>query len=332
MTLLFMDSFQYGSSEIGYKWSNTRNASIQSLTRRVGATYSLYLTDYPWGGYVQFTPVSNMEGVILGVAVYLNQGMFGPEGTLVSIPSLGVSINTNAAFGFNLVTPAGTVVSAPSLFNYNTWFYLELKYVKSATIGAAILRINEIVVAEKLNQNFNSAASLISLQIDYTQGHKYFQDCYICDGLGITNNDFLGDIRVDVCRPNAPGTHTDFTPSAGANWENVDEVDFDGNTSYNDSKVVGAKDTYNLDTLSPTGQEIYGIQQCSIIRKTDASAKYGKQLIKSNATEDLGEELPFNNSFTGYQRILEQDPDTETTWDEAGINALESGLTVTTPV
>jgi len=313
MSLIFMDGMYYPTNDLPYKYSGEFDCSISSESRRVGPG-SIYMPGVDATGYtIQYNPPTAITNCIVGLA-YRIGGRYGGSATILKFGSSNISVTETINDELTLYTPNGSDTTAIGAFNRHTWFYLELKYVQSSTVASVTLKINGVDVAGVTNKNLDTDTSSIRFSNSYTDTPYYFQDFYVLDDSGTTNNDFLGDVKVDCIRPNSPGTYADFTPSTGSNWENVDESDSDGDTTYNEAGVVNYKDTYSLSDISLTGQEIFGIQQQSIMRKTDASSRACKQLIKSGTTEDLGNERSLNDSYTGYQRILEEDPDTLTQW------------------
>jgi len=328
MSLIFMDGMYYATDDIAYKYNISGSGTyISDETRRVGPN-SIYMSnENAYGHNLAYNPPIPVENCVLGFAYRTTLKSM----TFLTLGTANITIRINEDGSLTCQTPGDDFTTDPATITASTWCYFELKYTQSPTVASVVIRINGSVAGSVTNQNLTANTTYFNFYNAYgSAAPTYrFQDLYICDGLGATNNDFLGDVKVDVIRPDSAGTNTDFTPSTGANWENVDEVTSDGDATYNDSKEIGDKDTYNLSAMSITGQNIYGVQQCSIIRKTDASSKKAKQLILSNVTESEGSELSLNDTFTGYQRIIEQDPDTATTWTESGVNALESGLEVT---
>jgi len=336
MSLIFMDSFDYATSDILYKYSYKSDLATINTgeTRRVGAK-SLKIQSsgglsYPGWQSVQYSPPSNLAGVVIGFVfkhtAQLSEG-FHYKTLIIKTTGGDISLERLENYSLRLAGGGTTATTDPAIVAVDVFSYIEVGYTKGVS-ETITLKVNENIVAEIPAVNIN--VDVTHFQLGSTYGSDaYFQDLYFLDKEGATNNDFLGDVKVDIMRPDSAGTYTDFTPNVDTNYENVDEYDCDEDTTYNESAVVGDKDTYNLSAISLTGQEIFGTQQCSVIRKTDASLRYGKQLLISDTTEDLSDEIQFNDTYTGYQRCFDTDPDTATSWTESGVNALESGLTVT---
>ncbi len=76
----------------------------------------------------------------------------------------------------------------------------------------------------------------------------FFDDFYRGNDQGSVNNNFLGDIRIDVINPNGAGNYTDLTPSAGANYECVDETLLDS-SDYVEGANVAEKDSYSYESV-----------------------------------------------------------------------------------
>ena len=341
MSLIFMDGMYYPTADILLKYSSFTSGddpiTIDAVTSRVGpGSVKINPTKSSGTSKIQYAPSHNLEGCFIGRRFKVVGTPFDadswPCGALqIHLTSGDIVVEVEPNFALRVEYPGGVTTTVPNVVSNNVWSYIELGYTKA---GAVTLKVNEVALVEETGLSTNFDTTLISMYTTASANPDcYFQDLYILDGIaaaaGPANNDFLGDVRVDIVRPDAPGTHTDFTPSAGANWENVDEVAMDSDTTYNKSEVVGDKDTYGLEDILLTGADIFGIQQHTVARKDDASIRYIKQLIKSGATEDLGTEIQLSDNYVGYQRVFDADPNTDLEWTESGVNALESGIEVT---
>jgi len=328
MALTFIDGVHGDQTDLEYKYYYADEVYIDALTRRTGPSSIRMeggLTDTPDLQH----QMDGQETVIYGAAFYhdiipsSNYQLYAISG---SANTVQVLIGANNSFAISV---DGNIYSAANGLAVNlVWYYLEIKVVVHPTAGSVELRLNEVPIITQSNINTGD----IGTNYDFIRWERivttnyYMQDIYVCDGLGGVNDDFLGDVKIDIIRPNASGTYSDFTPSAGSNWENVDEVPIDEDVTYNESTLVDQKDTYNLENVSTGSATIFGIQQFTVMRKSDVGPYRAKQLLKSGATESLGDELALNDSYTGYRRAFDQNPNTSTAWTETTINALESGV------
>lgn len=233
----------------------------------------------------------------------------------------------NSAFTL-LGTTSGVTIAT------NVWYYFEVKATINSSTGAVEIKIDETQRLNLTSQNTQNGANAYAGAMKFRQANvvgPYFDDLYICDTSGSKNNDFLGDVRIDILRPNAAGTYTDFTPSAGSNHENVDEAyGPDGDTTYNDGANVGDQDSYQMPDLpAPAGTTIYGVKTQGTVRKTDAGAMKCKLLTRAGTTDDLGDEIALSDSFVTHTEIFENNPDDSAAWEDADVNSMEPGVKIT---
>ena len=222
---------------------------------------------------------------------------------------------------------------------YNTWRYMEFKVLIHASAGSIQVLSNGIEVLNLTGLDTwylaEVGTSAVGLGAAYTGGVPYihcdWDDLYICDTEGAQRNDFLGDVRVDALRPNGAGTYAQFTPSAGANYENVDEADGpDDDTTYNEGTTIGHKDAYAIESLpSPAGTTILGVKPQVTVKKTDAGARGIKVLTKAGSTENLSAEAGLAENYVHVTDMLEDNPDDSAAWEDADIASMEVGLEIT---
>jgi len=245
---------------------------------------------------------------------------------------LNICVDANNNFAvYRNTTLLGT--SSGLQEEYNIWRYFEVKFKINATTGYVIIHYNEqeILNLTSINTMTGSNAYARGYLFDMINPYTWvMDDLYFCDVSGAKNNDFLGDSRIDVLRPNAAGIYTDFTPGAGANYQNVDEQTHDSDATYNDGANVGDQDSYQMPDLpTPAGTTIYGVKTQATVRKTDAGAMKCKLLTRAGTTDDLGDEIILSDSYTTHAKILENNPDDLAAWQDADVNGMEVGVEIT---
>jgi hypothetical protein len=262
------------------------------------------------------------KGVITGGATGL---VFFRDGSTVHV-GLGVDA-ANRLFVFRATT--GTVLgTAASALLAGAWDYIEIKVFIHDTTGTIEVRVNGTAVITLTNQDTRNAGTAQVTNVFLgSSGVNSADICdwYIADTTGTANNDFLGDTRVLELYPNGAGTYTDFTPSAGSNYQAVDETAQDGDTTYVESSTVGHKDTYAYTDLA-TSPTIKGAMLLILAKKDDAGARSIALTCKSGATEDDGTTAALSTSYVYYSKIWETDPDTAAAWTAANLNSAEFGV------
>jgi hypothetical protein len=342
MSLLFIDGFDhYATADIDKKWTAHGSTSvISSAAGRRGGGAALM----PYNGGGVSKTVAASGSFVIGFAfktdgfssLYFSLAWLYDAGTnqciLRVLPdgTLQVSRNGTALTG-------GTSTNALSL---NTWYYIEWKVTIADSIGAGTckVRVNgvdwlTVATGQDTKNTANASANQVYLG-SWAAGsgplNIYYDDVYICDASGSTNNDFLGDVRVDTLYPTSDGTYTAFTPSTGvSHFALVDETA--PNTSdYNDGVSVGDRDSYGLTDLAAlSSQTIYGVQVNAAVMKDDAGAKSAATFVRSSSTNGDGASVALGTSQAYISQVFETDPNGSIAWTATTVNAAEAGVKVT---
>jgi len=364
MAIVFMDGFDHYASgdrlkkwdrEGGYIWGHN---TIENRTRRRSGTSYLWIGR---GHHLNKDVVDTDTGehiytCVVGAACYLGGPdiygigvgsiiLRGPSGNLFVLTANGANGRVSLKIGGILVAETET-----DYCDILTWMHLELKVVIHPSAGSYEVRWNEEFTFgdSDIDTEVYEGQGIDEVILD-NSGSGGFDDFYILDG-NSPNNDFLGDCRIDTIYPNGAGAYSDFTPSAGTNYENVHDktvdqeatgfggfiadsfgnIDDDG--TYNESAVVGNKDTYNHESPPSLPTTIYGITQNSCVRKTDAGRRYITQLIRTNSMDYYTvDEYKLTDFYKVIQRTgLDHNPNDSLPWEEADITTLQSGVKVTT--
>ena len=228
---------------------------------------------------------------------------------------------------------AWTVLGTGTIPISNVWMYFELKATIHDTTGIIQTRINKTVDIDLTGQDTkngsNGYVGFIKIRAFCDVTPCYMDDLYLNNDQGSENNDYSGDIRIDELRPNGAGAHTDFTPSAGANYQNVDEDAPDDDTTYNYGNTIGNQDTYALQSLEVLGSDILAVKNQITLRKDDAGTRKAKIISRLNGTDYLGDELTLSDSYLTFVKIYELNPDDSAAFEEADIAGMESGVEIT---
>lgn len=216
-----------------------------------------------------------------------------------------------------------------------SWNFFELKTTIHDTTGSMELRVNGITVATytgdtKQSSSIGTARSIrLSGGVYSSSLYGWIDDLYVCDGTGTTHNDFLGDCRIDTLYPNGVGGAAQFTPTGSAtNWENVDDVPSDEDSSYNASETVGAIDSFVFTDLTTLNSTVFGVQANILARKDDAGSRTLRAIARAGSTNYEGSDLLLGDTYLDQQQIWPINPATAAAWTEEDINATEFGYKV----
>jgi len=299
-------------------------------------------TDYGTSAYFKYTLVNTLSPatVIVGVVFYKDNADAPSESA--SYPFIRISdgagnnhLNLCWDSSDNLKAYRNTTLlgtsSGATLQDYK-WHYLEVKLLIHASAGTVEVKLDGTQILDLSGQDTLEGANVYARQFQFGGVHNDLDtsfDCiWIMDNAGdAPQNDFLGDCRCDVLRPNGAGADADFTPSVGSNYENVDDVTPDDDSTYNSSDTVDHQDSYALPSLA-SGGTIYGVKFCICINKTDAGAKGAKILTRSNGTYYKSDEVDPSTDYETFAKVYQVNPDDSAAWAEADITGAEIGVEV----
>lgn len=344
MSLVFIDSFNhYTTAQIARKWTTrvegfANQVNISSGTGRHGGNSLRYTPNIGGNNYVRKS-LTSQSTWILGVG-------FRTQSPIVAAQIFGVSdagttqidVRLNAT-GTLSVTRNGTVLAtSTATLTAGAYYYVELKTNIHNTTGTYEVRVYGAAVigpttgANTRATSNNSADQVFVGSPGVTGGNTILDWCdfYACDGQGSSNNDFLGDVRVEAIFPNGNGNSSQFTGSDGNSTDNYllvdDTTSPDDDSTYVESSTAGHKDTYAMGNMSSTPSSIKGVQTCILGRKTDAGTRTICPVIRSGGTDYDGTTVSLGDSYLYHLQVYEQNPNTSAAWTGSGVDGMEAGV------
>jgi len=240
------------------------------------------------------------------------------------------------------ITRAGTTLATSTeAILEDTWYYVELK-VTIGNAGSYQLRVNgQDWIASAVGDTqatANATGNMIRLNSLYPKiVDLYFDDLYLLDGTGATDNDFWGDVTVLSKFPNGNGATNNFTgqdADSTDNYLNADEkaTDFpDEDTTYNESGTVGHIDLYDMEDLTgytEADYDVMGVMATVCAKKSDTGVKTMCVEVRHDSTNYDGDTFaPSATSYANFNQCYGDAPDT-TAWTVAAVNALQVGAKI----
>jgi len=157
----------------------------------------------------------------------------------------------------------------------------------------------------------------------------YFDDLYACDNLGTSENDFLGDCQVRCLLPDENGDTNAWIPSAGDNFECVNEDAGsrpDDDTTSVKSTATGQIDLYKFPALAETQGKVLGVQLLPYIKKIDTETRTFKTVTKTHSANYEGAAQELDEDYKYFPEIQTVNPATELPWTLEEINAAQFGI------
>lgn len=344
MALLFMDGFDhYATADLPKKWDNYYGMVISSGSYGSLGTVSRRGSGGVYGDANQMklnkyvSPNSNT--MIAGMAFKsIPFGFVFGFGTttcplvIVKLSSTSISaqrVNTSSGNWWEITYSSTAIGSAAAIsLSTVTWYYLECKVYSHSSLGTIEAHING---AEVLNvSGVDTTKSGVSMDaVGFCGpggGGIAIDDFYVCDSSGSVNNDFLGDVRVDVHYPTAEGNAHDWTPSTGANNAALIDETAPNTTDYNSTNTLNAVDTFVTEDLKNTGANLLAVQTNLFHSKEDVGTCLIAPVARPVSTDIVGSNIaPSDSSYTYGLTVYNTNPGNSAPWTEAAFNATEFG-------
>ncbi len=163
----------------------------------------------------------------------------------------------------------------------------------------------------------------------------YYDDIAVNDTVddGSGNNSWCGKGSILLLKPKGAGNHSDFTPSNGAdNWDNVNEIPHDGDTTYVEGDTAGDKDSYEMESLVADkgvdpGAVVKAVQACFTARYEGSDANLAALLRLGTEDEEGDAKYLANTYHRVYDQVFSVSPFDDQQWDIADVDNMEAGVT-----
>ena len=159
----------------------------------------------------------------------------------------------------------------------------------------------------------------------------YFDGWYICDGVGSTNNNFLGECRVETLTPNSDASGN-WTANSGSDLYAmvdggvIDEVDYIHETVSGNQMLFGS----NCLSANASAGTIQGVMVSCESNPSGEFTKYAKMITQNGsggAIQESGNFVPGNRAPTSDTKIMEADPDSAS-WTSNTVNTFRMGVEI----
>lgn len=338
--LRFWDGFDHYAAGALAKWTSTsnvtssagngRNATACARISASGSNGALHKTITPGAG-------SDASGGV-GFAVRTNV-LFNSAGTNElfqvregSTVHVSLKLLTTGLIEVYRGTGSGTLLGTTSSgLAVNTYSFLEVKWTIHDTTGAVVVRLNGTQVLSVTGADTRNGGSGVWNAFSIFNGSNNagcnvdVDDFHHWDISTGQVTDFIGPQRVVTRYPNGAGNSADFTPSAGSNFQNVDEALQDGDTTYNSESTPGDHDTYAYEALGVSGT-IKGVQLNMVVRSDGGGAETIAAMARIGGTDYQGTTQGLTTSYTDVMQVYEVSPATGVAFTEAEFDAAEFGL------
>jgi hypothetical protein len=315
-TTLTGDISADGAGPYNYGRYFTRNTSQASEVSRLNAWSASQTVFIQWHYFIVFP---NTQG-----RIHLYDG--STSQIYVEIPATNVPV---------IKRGDGTVLATSSIpLRTGVWEFLQFRVTIANSGGTAELRINGKVAATFTGDTQNTANASCNgwmYREDPSGNARRIANIVVYSDAGNAPNNWTPETRIWDTLPTGAGGTTQWTPSAGANWQCVDEQPSNGDTDYVSAASAPLTDTYSCPAEATAGSIIYAVAVHATARKDDAGTNEVDGVLRS-AGADYANGAPagLTASYARYRWLWETDPATGVAWTVAGANAAQPGIRRTT--
>lgn len=231
-------------------------------------------------------------------------------------------------------------VSVATLLNENTWIHIGVDVLLDATNGWVYVYVDGVEEISFDGDTNDGAASLNRFVVGNATGdatekwdnYLYIDDVYWNDTDSEVAPALPTGYRYYLIVPDEDGNYSQFTGSDGNqvnNYQMVDEIPPDDDTTYVSNDNADQRDSYGMTTQTiPVGSSVASVIPVAKARKESASSDYGMSLFTRLSTaNDDGTKQALG---TGWGWIFERfttDPGSGA-WSQADIDDVEIGIKV----
>lgn len=246
----------------------------------------------------------------------------GGSGDITFLLRVGV----NASLGITVQDITGVVaISAPNLVVANSYNYIEIKcFFVAAGGGSAFVRLNGqtltwatggltgITTLDPSRSSTGGECNQIRYGGPGGAANARHDDPYLYTSDQHNDSDFLGAVKNYAILPNANSLPLQWTPLAGTNFSEVNQVPPPGDASYVDTGTVGNTDQYVYDVSPvPPGLIVFGAVHLLDGKQASGSGSIGSSV---NGIAAAGVPLGANYHFN-VQQPYDTNPHTGLPWE-----------------
>lgn len=218
----------------------------------------------------------------------------------------------------------GAVETGTATLLVNTTYLVEV-HIKLADAGGRF----EVKVDGLQDIDFTGDTKPYT-QTQFNRVRLGYADVYACyayfDNFIMDDAAWIGNTNIQAVVPTGAGNTTGWAPSAGNNWECVDEKPFNDAdyVSINSNDVV---DTYAAGNLVGTIGSVKCVQvQSRALVDGSPIPTNLKLVVRSGGTDYLSGDNVVPIVAKSFSHLWENNPSDSAAWEEADVNAMEIGV------
>lgn len=227
------------------------------------------------------------------------------------------------------------LATGTKVFTLGVWYWVAVKIVISNTVGVVQTKVDNVDDINLTGADTCANANEYADQFDWFNqsgaANIWIDNWHLYNGADAAPWNAISTVerRVYFFMPNADGTPVDWTASAGADWQCIDEIPPNGDTDYIKSSTVGNITVVDKANVSGIAT-INFVQVMAGARRDDAVARGFKIVAKDvGGTYAKSSEYALTASYTYYLMGWLQDPVAVSAWTPTNFDAYTFGVELT---
>jgi hypothetical protein len=244
---------------------------------------------------------------------------------------LKFELRLNSAGNLVAYDATPTVISTgASVLSSGTWYRIEVR-VTEVGAGTDTWEVKINGTSELTGTNDLGASNVLATRFGKTTNRNGNTVDYVYDDIAMSDSAYPGPGQVSIMRPDGDGVATTWTIGAGAgsDWENVEEVPHDSDTTYLLSTLVsGDASTVTLESAAAAGISgtISAVKGLTMVKRDAASDGTYQVRLRAGGTNSDSSNATATSAYTAGQRLLTTDPSDSNPWTTADLDGLEVGI------
>lgn len=333
MALEFMDGFDHlSATDLVLKWDSTSATAFSKVTGVFGvglalegaATRTITRTLAAIATRIVFfhMRVTTLPGSDTAFLIFRDGATTQTDIRLTSTGALRATRN-GTSLG---VTSAGVI-------NTNTWYFVAVKVTISDASGAVDIEVNTVSQLSLSGVDTKNTANATTDVVAFVMpaSNTTWDNVVIRDTTGTDNNAMpTEELRIETSAPTGAGNYAQFTPSAGSNYQNVDDAtSVDSDTTYNESTNPTDRDSFAMADFTATSG-VEAVQVNMIARKTDGGTRELKASFRISSTDYDSAVAALASTYACHRAVFGVSPATSSAWAMTDLNSAEAGYKLET--
>lgn len=222
---------------------------------------------------------------------------------------------------------SGTLLGSGGTIAIGRWYYIAIKGTIDNAAGVVEVWLDGIKVIDLSSQDTQNGGTATVNNIWWEQSAGTLASWYI-DDIKVRDDAVPGVGGLVVKLPSADGGTNGWTPSAGDEYQCVDEAP----PTFDDYISTDAATTNTLSNFAHAGLSAaaYDSIPCVAVvakaRLDDSGGANVRVVLNSNGTESDGSSTVLSTSEKYITHFVTADPDTSAAWTKAGVDAALFGV------